>query len=1041
MNLCKPNLIACLALVALPTGTPLYAQGHNYKEALQKALFFYEAQAAGVLRPDNRVEWRGNSTLRDGSDVGRNLAGGWFDAGDGVVWTSNNAFGATMLAWALTTYRQEFVISGQYARGLDALKHGTDYLLRCVDPSSPTGFRIYVGKGAIANNPPNDPAATNDRSGYWPHELLDAINISNGLPASVRPSYWVDTAVGGADVAGHVSAAMASASIVFRQGRETAYADSLLAMARSVYAFGEVYPNASTITRRLTNGNVVNLPSYPNRSSAWSKSMIFGAAWLHRAEIAAGTFGYTAAYIDKAEALYNSTAHSSYRLKHWRNLSPGEADMGAYAMLAADSGRVAFVTESNNYANFWVNDRSNATGRTTDPTLTPGGFVARTQGPGWNVHTLLDQAPPLLEWADSSFNTNATQKANLIGLFTGTYTNSSGLVHGVRQIDYILGDNPSGMSFLQGYSKPGGRWINNLHYRGATFMHSGFGTPMGEIPAENTFTTYGLLGPGPNHQDFYPGMNSPVTATVIGYQEPIIYSGGLLSVLARRIQQTGAASGEPLAVFPDMLSRSETYQTDDFFVAAYQRTDSAPTNGIRVVAQLCNRASLPAREVPSIGFRLYFSLDGTLDPSRVTMGGFWPSVFGSETCTWSGPTAAGGNLYYFEIRFANASVGPGEYNNWRRTVEFSINQSSGVWDSSNDFSFASLPATSGTGGVAALCPDIPVYDFSSTPATVLGGFAPGAGTIRWRHHHVANATEKASAVFLIAERVGGDTGAVGASFTTSDDTAIAGLDYMASTGSVFWADGESGEQLVSVQLMDDALFEARPQFLITLFSPTGGAVLSHNPTSRVYIEDDDFDGPARTEHDPETYGWAFANIGNTTTPGSAAWQSASAGLVAGAGAQGLRQGSNATRDAFGFTTKTMVGDGSITIRLTNVDNPGGAIGARSGLMIREGQAANARYVALVIQPNGTIYFMRRTATGGAVAQNNVTAQTLPRWLRLARTGNVFRAFRSSDGVVWTQVGNNLTLALATDTLAGVVAASSNDSNTCSGVFDNLTFFP
>ena len=37
----------------------------NYAEALQKSLFFYEAQQAGPLPEWNRVTWRADSTMSD----------------------------------------------------------------------------------------------------------------------------------------------------------------------------------------------------------------------------------------------------------------------------------------------------------------------------------------------------------------------------------------------------------------------------------------------------------------------------------------------------------------------------------------------------------------------------------------------------------------------------------------------------------------------------------------------------------------------------------------------------------------------------------------------------------------------------------------------------------------------------------------------------------------------------------------------------------------------------------------------------------------
>ena len=49
--------------IAVATATPVAAQSFNYAEALQKSLFFYEAQRSGPLPASNRVNWRGDSGL------------------------------------------------------------------------------------------------------------------------------------------------------------------------------------------------------------------------------------------------------------------------------------------------------------------------------------------------------------------------------------------------------------------------------------------------------------------------------------------------------------------------------------------------------------------------------------------------------------------------------------------------------------------------------------------------------------------------------------------------------------------------------------------------------------------------------------------------------------------------------------------------------------------------------------------------------------------------------------------------------------------
>ena len=57
----------------------LPAQEFDYKDALGKSIMFYEAQVSGKKPAWNRVDWRGDSALRDGSDQSVDLTGGWYD--------------------------------------------------------------------------------------------------------------------------------------------------------------------------------------------------------------------------------------------------------------------------------------------------------------------------------------------------------------------------------------------------------------------------------------------------------------------------------------------------------------------------------------------------------------------------------------------------------------------------------------------------------------------------------------------------------------------------------------------------------------------------------------------------------------------------------------------------------------------------------------------------------------------------------------------------------------------------------------------------
>jgi len=57
----------------------------QWSNILGNSLWFYDAQRSGTLDAGaygNRVNWRNDSALNDGSDRGIDLTGGWYDAGD-----------------------------------------------------------------------------------------------------------------------------------------------------------------------------------------------------------------------------------------------------------------------------------------------------------------------------------------------------------------------------------------------------------------------------------------------------------------------------------------------------------------------------------------------------------------------------------------------------------------------------------------------------------------------------------------------------------------------------------------------------------------------------------------------------------------------------------------------------------------------------------------------------------------------------------------------------------------------------------------------
>ncbi|MCY9555681.1 glycoside hydrolase family 9 protein, partial [Paenibacillus apiarius] len=181
---------------------------------MQKSLFFYEAQQSGRKPSWNRVSWRGDSALTDGADVGVDLTGGWYDAGDHVKFGFPMAFSATMLAWGAVEYRDGYVASGQLTHLLNNLRFVNDYFVK----AHPAANVLYgqVGKG------------DDDHKWWGPAEVMPM----------ARPAYKIDASCGGADLAGETAAAMAASSMVFRS-TDAAYADKLLGHAKQLYTFAD----------------------------------------------------------------------------------------------------------------------------------------------------------------------------------------------------------------------------------------------------------------------------------------------------------------------------------------------------------------------------------------------------------------------------------------------------------------------------------------------------------------------------------------------------------------------------------------------------------------------------------------------------------------------------------------------------------------------------------------------------------------------------------------------------------------------------------
>ncbi|MEL7332924.1 MAG: glycoside hydrolase family 9 protein [Cyanobacteria bacterium J06560_2] len=445
-----------------PTPSP-NERAFNYGEALQKSFLFYEAQRAGALPNDNRIDWRGDSTPDDGSDVGRNLSGGYFDAGDTVKFGMPMASAMTMLAWGANEYKAGYQKSGQLDEAMDAIKWGTDYLLNAhvAKRGKTQAFYGQVGLGDVDHN----------YSGRVEDMDLD------------RPAFKIDAQNPGTDLAAESAAALAAASMLFRQKRP-GYAKKLVNNAKQLYKFADTY-------RGRYSDSIQDAKKFYKAEDGYEDELAWGATWLYKAT---GHKRYLAA----AEANYDGVGWT----QSW-----GDKNLGTSVLLAQEKpGNRKYRQDAEVWLDNWADGKGGVK-------YTPGGFAWMTK------------------WGSARM---ASSAAFIAGVYGDTVTDPQGkyAAFAADQVDYLLGDNPNNFSYMVGFGK---QYPKQPHHRNAT------GTPDFDTPANNRHILYGALVGGPKapNDNAYKDVRSDYIANEVALD----YNAGFTGAIARMYTRLG---GDPL---------------------------------------------------------------------------------------------------------------------------------------------------------------------------------------------------------------------------------------------------------------------------------------------------------------------------------------------------------------------------------------------------------------------------------------------------------------------------------------------------------------
>jgi len=187
--------------------------------------------------------------------------------------------------------------------------------------------------------------------------------------------------------------------------------------------------------------------------------------------------------------------------------------------------------------------------------------------------------------------------------------------------------------------------------------------------------------------------------------------------------------------------------------------------------------------------------------------------------------------------------------------------------------------------------------------------------------------------------------------------------------------------------------------------------------------------------------WSYQPTGAITTP----WTAQDIGKPALAGSSGFTNGqfvitgggsdiwNNA--DQFQYVSQPLSGDGTLVARVTSQTSSN--VWAKAGLMVRATSDPGSPFVDLVQTPSSGVSFQYRSSQGGY--SSLVTSVTFknPVTLKLVRSGSLFTAYASSDGLNYTKIGA-ISVSMPSNVQAGLAVTSHDNAAVSTASFDNVS---
>lgn len=371
------------------------------------SMFFFEIQRAGRLPSDTRVPWRGDFKAVKDSDDG--VDGGYFDAGDHVIFQLPHAYTIARVAWATHGWwdglaRSYFDGQSNDLWARQTVKWGADFLAKTTDDD-----RVLLHVGDV----------------YADHAYSGRAEMYPDLDRNVRYCEFGQCS----DIAAEVAAALAHAASTFRN--DDALRDAYWSKARSAYA------QTGIDSDTFTNSNdAYPLLSVFYKSSGVVSHVLYAAASMYSVCLDLEC-GDEAQYLSDVEKLAAREEPDGQKKWFWPVPGWDHAWFDAAVLMLQRGvqgpdvyGRPAFLAFLGDMVAVWVNAE--------DPVqMSPDGqrWVDAWGSNRWATNA----AAILLAWADLPEESRDSP-----------VTQQQARCAAIRQIHYVAGDNGRG-SYVVGF--------------------------------------------------------------------------------------------------------------------------------------------------------------------------------------------------------------------------------------------------------------------------------------------------------------------------------------------------------------------------------------------------------------------------------------------------------------------------------------------------------------------------------------------------------------------------------------------------------------